>query len=91
MTFRKIPSAIGLTLQLPTAHAGRWNFPKSHPPNLATERKKRSVLQFGKVKIFSCYLESQYLSGIAVATFIWMGIYISCTWFGNGANDLPGL
>ena len=43
MKFRKVPSAVRPTLQLPTAHAGRWNFPKCHLPNLATERKKRSV------------------------------------------------
>ena len=27
MTFWKVPSACWLILQLPTSHAGRWNFP----------------------------------------------------------------
>ena len=39
----KVPSAVRLILQLPTAHAGRWNFPKCPLPNLATEQKKHSV------------------------------------------------
>ena len=45
MTFCKVPSADGLIQQLPTAHAGQWNIPKCHLPNLATERKKHSVVQ----------------------------------------------
>ena len=40
MKFWNVPLAVRLILQLPTAHAGRWNFPRCHLPNLATERKK---------------------------------------------------
>ena len=54
MKFRKVPSAVRLILQLPTAHAGRWNFPKCHLPNLATERKKYSV---NVTLVFSCQRE----------------------------------
>ena len=43
MKFWNVPLAVRLILQLPTAHAGRWNFPKCHLPNLATEQKKHSV------------------------------------------------
>ena len=48
MKFWKVPSAVRLILQLPTAHAGQWNFPKCHLPNLATERKKHTVQRTGQ-------------------------------------------
>ena len=50
MTFCKVPSAGGLIQQLPTAHAGQWNIPKCPLPNLATERKKHSVLRVDGLK-----------------------------------------
>ena len=43
MTFRKVPSAGGMILQLPTAHTSPRKLYRNPSQNLATEQKKRSV------------------------------------------------
>ena len=67
MKFPKVPSAVRPILQLPAAHAGRWNFPKCHLPNLATEQKKHSVhIQAvpnpGSFSIAAVKLQIQYIA-----------------------------
>ena len=48
MTFQKVPSACGLILQLPTAHTSPRKLYRNPWQNLATERKKPSVMLFSR-------------------------------------------
>ena len=56
MTFRKVPSAVGLILQLPTAHEGRWNYQNAIFQTLRQSGKNILYKQFAMNIQFRQYI-----------------------------------